>query len=305
MRQSYKVGYIFFNSLWEGLPDEVTFKLDENINFLRKCPDIDETIWKKWLGLQWDEIKESNAVVEVKFPTNTPEVLDNENAEIELLCRKIWVSFMLTDSFHLDDAYFLTGSEVDSKVGIRSYFKLDRWFHSNEHAVKMNNVHLGKWSSLCHKLKDIYARKDEFLRLKRGTHCFLKACNESNINFRFPYYVRSLEALIIPSKGKTTEQFISRVGKFWKLCETDKAFIGEDAQKVLQEIYEIRCDFDHMHGMKLELKERQMLRCFQCEELCRRSYQKVLLNDSLLNNFVQDEHITEIWKDNNLLKFFN
>ncbi len=296
MSKTYKVGYIFLNGLCESLKDEIIYKFDDSITLSRHYPNINESVWKGWLGLQWDEIKESNLIIEIKIPTSTPEVFDDENKEIERVCRKIWVSCMLTGSFHLVNAYFLTGSEIDKEVKIRSYFQFDKWFHTNQYAVDMCNEHLVQWSSLYKKLKFIYSKEDEFLRLKRGLYSFLKGCSEGDITFRLPYHVGVLEALINPSIGKTTNQFISRGEIFWKLCESNNNFSSEEVKKVLKEIYEMRCDFAHMHGMKPAQEEIYFLRCFQCEELGRKAYQQVLLDDSLLNNFIRDIDIVEAWR---------
>lgn len=301
----YKLGYIFFNGLWESFDEDLSYRFDDNIILSRRYPDIDESIWRKWLGLKWDQVKKSNVIIEVRIPTNAPQVLDEENKAIEYECRKLWVSLMLTGSFQVKDAYFLTGGMEEGKVNIRQFFEFDTWVpsterckmnSSNDFVEVMTDAHINRWSDLYRRLKHIYSEKYQFRRLQTGVRCFLKACNERDIMFRFPYFVRALEALIKPDRSATTKQFVSRGGEFWGLCKYNKNFQG-DATTVLKEIYQIRCDFDHVHGTSPEWKERQFLRCYQSEELARAAYNEILLNQNILGQYINDDKITMLWKN--------
>jgi len=302
---SYKLGYIFFNGLWESFDEDFSYRFDDNIIFSRRYPDIDESNWRNWLGLKWDQVKESNAIIEVRIPTNAPQVLDEENKAIEDECRKLWVSLMLTGSFQVNNAYFLTGGMEEGIVNIRQFFEFATWVPSternkmnspNDFVEVMTGAHIARWSDLYRQLKQVYSENDQFWRLQRGLRYFLKACSEGDIMFRFPYFVRALEALIKPERSTTTKQFVSRGREFWGLCKSNKNFQG-DATTVLKEIYKIRCDFDHVHGTSPEWKERQFLRCYQSEELARAAYNEILLHQNILEQYINDDKITMLWKN--------
>jgi hypothetical protein len=294
---SYKLGYIFFKSLGETLDLKFSYDFQDNIKFKREVPLINEGKWHEWLGLQWQDIINSNAVLEARITTEHPEVLDGENENLTFRCRILWVSLMLTGPFYLDNAYFLTGSEINSELEIRQFFKFDRWFHPGDDFVReITDAGVKKWKNIFQQVDKIYEQKEDFLRLKRGLHCFLKGCSESQVNFRLPYFVRSLEALIMPDIGKTTKQFTKRVVRWWKDKNEDKYF-SEDTTKVLKDIYDIRCNFEHMHDLEKQLEEKQLLRSYQCEEIVRKAYQAILLSDSELEKFTSDTSIRKYWNE--------
>lgn len=291
---AYKLGYIFFKCLGESLDLNFSYEFKDGVRFKRKIPSIKQAKWREWLGLQWENVVTSNAVVEAKTETQKPEVLDEENKKLEFECRELWVSLMLTGPFYLENAYFLTGSEIEDKAEIRQFFRFDRWFHPGDDFVReMLEADVSKWRNLFRQIKKIYTQEEIFLRFKRGLHCFLKGCSESQVNFRLPYFVRSLEALIIPDIGKTAKQFKKRTAKWWKVGDTH---FSEDPLKTLTEIYDIRCKFEHMHDLEADLIERQLLRSYQCEEVVRNAYHSILSNDAELNKFSTDMTIKEYWR---------
>ncbi len=292
---SHKLGYIFFECLGEDLALDFSYDFENNVRFMRKIPSINEAPWHEWLGLQWQDVVTSNAVIEVKSETQNPKILDNENKELEFKCRKLWLSLMLTGPFYLDNAYFLTGSEINNKIEIRRFFKFDRWFHPGDNFVEtITDIEVNKWKNIFLQIKEIYKRKEDFTRFKRGLLCFLKGCNESQVFFRLPYFVRSLEALSIPDKGKTARQFKSRVSQWWP-ANSQKGHFSEDAMTTLSEIYDLRCDFEHMHPSKINDVNKQLLRSYQCEKVARNAYYDILMNSNKLKMFINDDTIKRFW----------
>ncbi len=292
---SYKLGYVLFKCLRETLDLKFSYDFKDNVKFKRELPSINTGQWHEWLGLQWQDVVTSNAIIETRLETERPEILDDENERLTFQCRILWVSLMLTGPFYLDNAYFLTGSEINDKLEIRQFFKFDRWFNPGDDFIReLTDIEVNKWKTIFKITERIYEQKDDFSRLKRGLHCFLKGCSESQLNFRLPYFVRSLEALIMPDIGKTTKQFTNRVARWWKDKNEDKYF-HEDTAKVLEEIYDIRCNFEHMHDLGDRLEQKQLLRSYQCEEIARKAYQDILLSDPELRKFISDTTIREYW----------
>ncbi len=292
---SCKLGYIFFKSLGEKLDLKFSYDFKDNVKFKRELPSINKGQWHEWLGLQWQDVVISNAILEARIETEHPEILDEENGKLTFQCRILWVSLMLTGPFYLDNAYFLTGSEINSELEIRQFFKFDRWFNPGDDFIQeITDIEVNKWKAIFQQTDKIFKQKESFLRLKRGLHCFLKGCSESQVNFRLPYFVRSLEALIMPDIGKTTKQFTKRVARWWKEQNEDKYF-SEDAAEALKEIYDIRCNFEHMHDLEDRLEDKQLLRSYQCEEVARKAYQTILLSDSELEKFTSDISIRKYW----------
>ena len=292
---NYKVCYIFFHCLGESLNTEFDYSFSENVNFKRTIPPLDDTTWKEWLGLQWEDIVTSNAVIEVKLETQNPKVLDSENEKIALICRYARVSLMLTGSFAMDNAYFLTGSIIDDEVDIRQFFKYDRWFHSGDNFVQtLDDSYIEVWQKLFDMIRSIHSDEKNYRRLMRGIMCFQKACSESSTYFRLPYFVRSLEALILPELGNTTKRFKSRVSQFSLTLDIKKPS-SQNISELLGDIYNLRCIFDHLHEIRDDSELKDLLLCFQCEQLARNAYQCIMLNPDILKKFITDEEIKKYW----------
>ena len=92
---AYKFGFIFLKGLSQDLESNFSYSFNNNVRFFREIPPIDATRWQEWLGLQWEDVVTSNAVIEVKTETQAPNVLDNENEDLKFTCRELWLSLML------------------------------------------------------------------------------------------------------------------------------------------------------------------------------------------------------------------
>jgi len=68
-----------------------------------------------------------------------------------------------------------------------------------------------------------------------------------------------------------------------------------DNISLLCEIYDMRCDFDHLHGLKEQYTKTQLLRWHQCEETARNAYKEILLSENELDTFAKDISITQYW----------
>ncbi len=110
-------------------------------------------------------------------------------------------------------------------------------------------------------------------------------------DFRLPMFVRALEALVLPDKGETTKQFVQRAATWWP-----KEFGSKGVDTALREIYDMRCDFDHLHGLKDQYSQAQLQRAYQAEALARNALQSVILNPSEREHFVSDEKIRARWQ---------
>ena len=90
---NFKIGYLFFSGFYNNLPNEFSYELDENIIFTKEIINVEDKTWKEWLGLKWNEVRDSNAMIKFEIPTKTPEVLDRENNQISELISKVYIPF--------------------------------------------------------------------------------------------------------------------------------------------------------------------------------------------------------------------
>ncbi len=311
--QSKKVGYLFIENLAHSFKIDNDFIFDEDailtfsINGNKLIDGLEESMWKEWVGtIEWESLKRSNAVLEIKRESANPEIQNHENEEFLNKMQTAWVALKLVAPIHTDHCYKTVGYTDGEKIRINHYDQLSRWFlpgcdDQNEEQIgsieRIDDRRVTQWCSLYKALRFIQSRREEgeYLRIWLGLRSFEKACNEVYLEYRLPFFVRSIEALILPDKGKTTKQFKSRVSKWWSKDLNPKAFAG-DAHKALDEIYDIRCDFDHLHGLKDEYTSIQYLRAYQCEQLVRSAYQSILLNEGDLASFKDNQGIQNYWK---------
>jgi hypothetical protein len=137
-------------------------------------------------------------------------------------------------------------------------------------------------------------------RLQRGKHSLSRAMSERHPDFRLHYYVQALEAVVKPGSkpGETGNDFRDRLATF---CLT-----SPEAATAIKDIYELRCNTEHLHGWVTPrpqrngsvwgLDERQaLLRLWQVENLAFHVYRRILSRRHLLEYFHDDEAICRFW----------
>ncbi|GEM_PF-4468931 len=287
---NFKIGYLFFEELWDRLPDGFIYQLDKDIIFSNNRIDIKDEIWQGWLGsLKWDDIRHSNAMIKIEIPTKTPEVLDGENKSISELMDKAYIAMQLLGDFKVRGTNFFTGSRIGEKIELRQWTQYDDWY-STSYFKRIEEKDMEIWGKLFRGLCKFHSRlPNEFLRLNRGAICLQKGCGEQWLDFRLPYFVSSLEALAVPEKGKTEIQFKKRIAKWFP-----KAYKC-NPEEVLGRIYNLRCDCEHLHEIREKYNKDSELMAYQCEETARNAYISILSDSDELENFTTDSKIQDYW----------
>lgn len=288
-----KVSYVFFRNLGHRLPKAFKAEFPNGVSFSVEVPRVHDELWEKWIGLDWESVTDANAVLRVEMPTGSPSILDEENKHLSALCTHAWIALKLTGPFYIDAVRFATGSEVDGKLNIRQTHQ-ERCVSAERSRIRdLSEADVSLWSSILDGLTFVYSKLPEkqFARLNRGLLRFQRGWDETLPDFRIPMFVRALEALILPDQGETKKQFSRRVARWWP-----REFASEDGCVALQQIYDIRCDFDHLHGLKEIYSESQMHRFYQAEATAREAFQSVLLDRQELEHFAADDAIKAYWK---------
>ena len=136
-------------------------------------------------------------------------------------------------------------------------------------------------------------------RFGRGCHALKVAFEQYYASDRLHGLVRSLEALILPEIGSTEKQFVTRCSMF----AGPKSSEGK-IRSVLQEVYKMRCDIEHIHDWDRSLQnypidDRENIalwRTRQMEELTSSVYKRILLDNSLQKHFFTDSDTLTFWK---------
>jgi hypothetical protein len=147
--------------------------------------------------------------------------------------------------------------------------------------------------------------KKEYLRLRKGFNVFLNGAKQNELHNRLHQFVRAIEAVIKPKQGDGTRNFRYR-------CQFFAGRKAEDA-KLLEELYELRSAAEHLNALdgKLsdyrshELDNIKAQRTFQCELLAAFIYRKILSTPTLLQHFISDETIDNLWTTNDARKLID
>jgi len=133
-------------------------------------------------------------------------------------------------------------------------------------------------------------------RLVRGGIVLREGIQERHGQERIHQFVRAIEALIVPTRGKTEKQFMSR-------CQT-LGLAGERAIEILKESWDMRCDVEHLHSADRSLRKKYPenqwesiahMRTRQMEVLARESYRRILTNPSIRRHFESDTTLDNFW----------
>ena len=132
-------------------------------------------------------------------------------------------------------------------------------------------------------------------RVRLGLSAVNRALHERYGDARLHDYVRALEALVMPRRGKTRSLFVHR-------CQT-LAAASEANLLILREAYDLRCAREHMndwlgpvahHGADAENVARERL--WQIEHVALAAYAHLLSTPALLDVFSDDASIREFWR---------
>ena len=185
-------------------------------------------------------------------------------------------------------------------MSLSASFMRPRTAHPGERILLIDDSILDTAELATRTLNTIFATTNSFDRLKRGLDHWDLATMEQRLDLRLKALVAALEALIASEKAKTQGQFVDRCKVFAKIPQADR---------VLNEIYELRSAVEHSNDWKSTLQEARPsltgeeaealapLRCYQAELITRAAYLGVLLDPDLLKRFTSDKAIREFWSD--------
>lgn len=261
--------------------------------------------WEKWLGtLRAEEILKSNLILITKEPSSKPNILDDENENLNQKIQMCLYSLLLSGVPGYSHLNMLTGANIDGYISIRQVIDMHHFYvvRKKDYLYVTEDV-IKESYRLCKALENIFSETDKYKRLRRGFTAFICSMREDNNYNRMHQLVRALEALILPEAGRTKNQFKHRCQLFAKASPQADAILGE--------IYEIRSRIEHLREWydlypmlsKEEIVEMVDLRIRQAEALLRHSYKHIITQDQLLNFFEDDTSLRLFWKLSDKDKF--
>ena len=267
---------------------------------LKRVPVEVKSHWAQWIGsLRADQIRDANLVLVRSIASVDPTIAgDAEQHTLTQHLIKLFSMLVFDGVPEYAEADIVAGSVLDEGPMIRHMSRLKK-FHPTKGYVRqpITLARLEGAVTLRQQLDDIERRVPaNFSRFMRGMN-ILKDGLEQNVGQeRLHQFVRSLEALVLPSVGATRRQFVHR-------CQTF-ATANPAAITVLDEAYNLRSDAEHIQDWSRSLtsypaSEREdiaLQRTRQMERLSRFAYSRILSERGLWPHFQDDMSQDAFWR---------
>jgi hypothetical protein len=284
-------------STYVDLPETI-FRLSDGTWVMRGVPVPDLGVWKDWIGsIHTDRLKETNFVLFVEEPSDSPEILDDVHQHLaDDLCRLFFLMHLQSD-LQCEQPDLLCGSSEHGMPDIRQMRRLPIFYQSKG---SRREPITKEWleDAVMHRagMMAMELNQAKFRRVIRGLNILLNGLQQRHGQDRLHQFVRSLEALILPDIRKTRSQFAHR-------CQTF-ARPNNETHNLLLEIYDMRCDTEHVHSWDRTVQHHPADRredvCWQrtrqIEHLACNVYSRLLRNPALWHYFQTDDMLAAFWK---------
>lgn len=293
------VGQKFALASLRGTSVDLTQPMQLAADFwLSPSPPVDAgSVWTQWLGtLSIEDVAKANFFIVSAKQAVHPELLDNENEDLEAMVLRFFYGMLFIGVPQYSASSLLSGANVDGVPSVRQFGALDD-YHIAQGAEPhtFSRADFERAGLISEALRSIYAEPSAYLRLRRGVNAYLKALREEQTYHRIHQLVRSLEALILPSKGKTKEQFKKRCQLFTHESPSAAFALGE-AYELRSRVEHLR-DWDDILPAVVEDKRHEVFsyRVRQLEALARFAYARILTTPSLLAHFESSLSLAKFW----------
>lgn len=258
------------------------------------------TIERNVLGsFNHDKLANSNFLIVAIAPSANPDQFSKENEGL------IWRTIQLFHAilmhkipFH-EDGMVISGTNSSGKLDPESLQRLPTycWFEENFSVDEPDDIDeelIRRAGVVADGIYFVDSQDGSFERVKRGIAAWVRGVKEQKYYDRLHEFVRAIEALIRPAKGKTEREFVER-------CKT---FSDNPTGTIARELFVLRSAVEHLNEAECELanvspekrRSHVRLRARQAEFLAGQSYIRLLSNRQLLEKFCSDEGIDDFWK---------
>jgi hypothetical protein len=254
--------------------------------------------WRTWLGsLETDAMSEAGLGVYVTAPSNTPDLVNGENAALERRANDLFNGLFLQGVPRFKRGFVAHGANRSGHLEIEGYSPVDHHFRTVgiSFSVGMTEVHRAR--RLAEQLRHIENSHD-WGRLMRGIRTLLLANRQTNtVGDRLHQFVRAIEAVIKPSTGRSRNDFAHRGQTI--------ALNNAETREVLLQMYDLRSLVEHLNvptdalppGSTAEQQRRLVdRRTRQADLLARHVFVRILESPELLATFRTDEQIDAFWR---------
>ncbi|MEW6248797.1 MAG: hypothetical protein AB1555_19105 [Nitrospirota bacterium] len=269
----------------------------EGIFFCPNAPFEIDPQWRQWIGtLRAGEIEKANLVLLASSPSANPQVLDNENQDLERTVLKLWYSVLILGVPAYRGSNVVSGGKVGEEVQIRQVSRLPTFYYDAESMpLRFRSESAREAGWIFGVINRVYDDPKSVLQLRRGLKSFQRALAEELDYDRLHGFVRSLDAIVMTEKSKGRRNFIKRCKLFVRTDSNTEATLG--LMYDLRSRVEHQADWDDLFPGANESERlcqaNQITR--QAEVLARTVYHVILRDESLFSLFGRSEVIRALW----------
>jgi hypothetical protein len=267
---------------------------------LPKMPVPMDDWWVRQIGeIRSNQLTRANFVLIRRVGSAKPEIWDDEHTALQDHLAELFAMLQLTTVVSYDYGHSILGSRTDDRITIRQMGQLDKLYvglKAPQYPVTRTRLDeaveiADAWRSL--------VRAKTHARFIRGAVVLRDGFLSFHGQERIQFFMRALEALLLPRIKKTASDIQHRGQTL--------GVRSKDADKMLYEAYQMRCDSEHMHEVDRKLREQYptatddeleevaTVRVRQMEALARESYRRILTSATIRAHFATDASIEAYW----------
>ena len=252
--------------------------------------------WIRAIGdLQTQRISTSNCFLVCTQDSQTPNIENHENEYLVQQVNHLLFGILLQGIPWHVNGWIFTGGNVSGEIIIQTMGDLPQYYHSHPSTRVLVDEYKCQVAKQIIDSFKYFGTSSEFSRLGRGMGALVRGMQERMPGDRIHEYVRSLDAVIKPKRGSTTNAFVHRCKNF--------TLGNQNNRKILEECYEIRSKVEHMHIPETALAHLSpseqgntlLQRLRQIEELAFDVYLRIHTKTSLRSIFKDDASIESFW----------
>ena len=252
--------------------------------------------WREWLGtLRAGEVKSANLFLLSKEPSAVPSVLDAENKLLQHWVQLFYAGLLFTSRFATArEPVVLTGSRENGEVGLRQQSDLESPVPCPfRYYIPITATDIETAARLAGKIREMEEAPllGGHWRFFRVLHLYQETRTAQDILERLHQYSRCIDGLVLPSPGKTKQQFKGRT----------QLFIGPKHHDLMGEIYDVRSAVEHLHenrylgefdrNVRLDLLKKEAV----IEYIARTSISRIIDNKALWPHFANTTALAAFW----------
>jgi hypothetical protein len=272
--------------------------LASGLEVVAQLPIPVESFWKEWLGKQGVKPAEESNCSLVAYSTSTsPDALDAEHDALRQRAFMLFSALVIQGSLALRDGMVLIGGVHEGVVTVRETGQIPTHYRlAHVRDLRVTTAVLEAAHRVSLGIERIYAARTSFQRMKRGLHALRRSFEEPAAGDKLHQCVRAVEALLKPPIGKTTHAFVAR----------GQTFVCASSADVLRELYEMRCQAEHINPLNIQLPDRRFpvgdrlaeFRAHEAVVLASQVYCRILGSENLQAQFADDAQIDAFWRQN-------